>query len=473
MTHSSLSSHHLRFEGSGHDDYRESGNHVLRQTLNNAGDSEYTLEFDIGGQKLQGIPDTGSFDLLVFSRRCMQCGSPRSMYDDSQSRTYSSNGFEAEQTFGSGRTQSVEAFDRVQIGDDVVDKQAFWEVVDADTSFGDSAFQAIFGVGPPSSALKIARQESQDVAKEVRDMAAHGEEVSQFGDVVEHYKAVVEHAAMQVPFLQAVGMRTYSICLRPESQSSGVWIWNDDAAEQYPSLFTHVRASSSMYWAAELTDVHFERNSFVGKESGLPLGCGPEDGKCSVVVDTGTSLLVVPSATYTKVVDMLDELRQKQQFVCENISFLPDIVFTMSGQTFRLPPESYMGQLDGEVPTELATLMPHARNSDMGQNCQPLLMTIDEVGDEGPVWILGLPFFRHYYTTFKLSEDSQEAGDMFFARSESSCNPGTFQAEALTRAPRVNRQLRIDATKLRLPAFVNNRVRRGNKLSRRAHRKAQ
>merc|ERR1719217_1319251 len=36
--------------------------------------------------------------------------------------------------------------------------------------------------------------------------------------------------------------------------------------------------------------------------------------------------------------------------------------------------------------------------------CQPLVIPVNEMTQFGPMWILGTPFFREYYTTFSRNE---------------------------------------------------------------------
>lgn len=423
---------------------------VFRQPLKNTGDTEYTLTITVGGQEVAAIPDSGSFDLLVFSGHCTDCGNASNMYSSNKSPDHGSTGFAAEQTFGSGSTKSVESFDRVRLGDHEIAKQVFWEVVQVDASFADSSFQSILGVGPPASSLKIAEKEAIDVKRQAKIIYGDddGDGLAQADEAIRHYADVVQHVSKQVPLLEAIGMRSYSVCLRPESGSDGVWIWNDDSVETHKDLFIKVPVVGDMYWSAEMRDVRFAPTPGAGHDSAV-LGCDNE--RCSAVVDTGTSLLVVPTSAYDAILDALEHLPNGQHG-CEDMSKLPDLRFTLGEQAFALGPESYMGSVDGELSEELLALMPRSRKSG-DSSCTPLLMTINEDTDYGPLWILGLPFFRRYYTNFRLRQGSKAPESMAFASASPDCTAAMFQG--LTRQPmQGHSHLRIDAKKIRAPSWL-------------------
>merc|ERR1719329_206410 len=99
--------------------------------MRNHGDLAYTATVTVGGQDLEGILDTGSFELLVFSTSCNSCGSVASFYNHSQSRTHERGFLMTMHSFGSGDTQSMLAFEDVSLGPLQVERQYFWEVYEA------------------------------------------------------------------------------------------------------------------------------------------------------------------------------------------------------------------------------------------------------------------------------------------------------------------------------------------------------
>jgi hypothetical protein len=99
-------------------------------------------------------------------------------------------------------------------------------------------------------------------------------------------------------------------------------------------------------------------------------------GNCSVVVDTGTSLIAGP----TDIVNMLiDKLNVSSD--CSNFDKLPNIGFVIQDHIMNLSPEDYVD-----------------RNGT--SDCGVSLMTQDVDPAEGPMFILGDPFLRKYYTVY-------------------------------------------------------------------------
>merc|ERR1719498_145592 len=50
--------------------------------------------------------------------------------------------------------------------------------------------------------------------------------------------------------------------------------------------------------------------------------------------------------------------------------------------------------------------------------CAPLFMKIEKMTQVGPMWILGMPFFRHYYTTFDTASRT-----LYTAPTKADCTP--------------------------------------------------
>ena len=113
------------------------------------------------------------------------------------------------------------------------------------------------------------------------------------------------------------------------------------------------------------------------------------------IVDSGTSLLIVPSNQYAHI---LQQICLKQN--CANLGFLsgiycpngssgfPDLIFLIDGHEFTIPSTLYL--------------------KEMGTTC---VIMIDEMqGME--LWILGMVFMRGYYTVFDM-----EKPQIGFARS--------------------------------------------------------
>merc|ERR1719215_137935 len=122
---------------------------TFKQTLHNHMNVQYFADFDIGGQKISGIFDTGSFELLVRSTRCDLCAHPTPAYDHIKSSSYVENGTTTQHVFGSGPCRSVLGYETVTVGHLKAEHQAFWEITAHRISVLDTAkFAAIVGIGP-------------------------------------------------------------------------------------------------------------------------------------------------------------------------------------------------------------------------------------------------------------------------------------------------------------------------------------
>jgi hypothetical protein len=100
-------------------------------------------------------------------------------------------------------------------------------------------------------------------------------------------------------------------------------------------------------------------------------------GNCSVIVDTGTSLLAGPMEIVSILIDRLGV-----ESDCSNYKSLPDLGFVFAGQALTLTPDDYV---DKHGPTD----------------CSISLMSTENQPNDGSVFILGDPFLRKYYSVFR------------------------------------------------------------------------
>ena len=154
--------------------------------------------------------------------------------------------------------------------------------------------------------------------------------------------------------------------------------------------------------------------------------CADEpSGQCAAIVDSGTTLLAVPS-TMLQMLEQTIEAecssvrclqRLAEQETCNGDVFdaLPDINLKLAGKNVKLEPSSYMGEfavelLEGNV-TSLSPLLNtsapfHMKAYDVGVRCIPMLMDMEVSTDYGPMVIMGMPFLRQYATEFNREDGS-------------------------------------------------------------------
>jgi len=176
------------------------------------------------------------------------------------------------------------------------------------------------------------------------------------------------------------------------------------------------------------------------------IGCHPS---CGVVLDTGTSLIGAPRSFIQEVVRGFEVMGGS----CSNVSSLPSLNFKLNGNDFSLPPEAYVGR----YVTKSIGWLPDWVPQPIMIGCELLLIDVGEVNTEkGPMVILGMPFFRFYYTTFDLgSPGGSHVGGMKVHTSPTgpSCVPGVRMAEGATGG--TGRLMDVDPARVLLPRWLH------------------
>jgi len=380
-------------------------------------DMQYTADVSIGNQVLNGVLDTGSFELLVFSKDCKVCGDTVSLYNSSDSSTYHKGPLETVHVFGSGPAWSTEAFERVVVGPLVAPNVSFWEVYKAD--FGPllkhSDFQAIVGVGPPGVPEAEAELTS-DNARNRADWWDHkvGKPMKENVPFIPVWNPLQPAADKQERRKEYVLTRNYSlleifetqqfsVCLSKPQGSNGYFIWNDNAAQTHPNYFQQIPVIGEFTWSALLGNIRLMDPEVASSNSEGSDGFINIDQKPSyaAIVDSGTSLLVMPTAVALSISAAMDKIDINCDKVLLHPELLPRLHFTLGGKSFSLPPEAFLGSFVEPVPQKPNNWF---RAGVMRMKCglDLMVMTEDAETQYGPLWILGMPFFREYYTTFDL-----------------------------------------------------------------------
>lgn len=331
---------------------------------------------------------------------------------------------------------------------------------------GESSFQAIVGVGPPDSAMKLANDQEGDMVAMCRGFQDLGAEVPSrlFSqpvasppkpDVQQAPWAPTAPGALRGSDLPALctkfGVRAFSVCIGRSSGSPGYFVWNDNAPADQSSMFTSVPVVGDVHWAVRMTDVRVGHGGS-GVDGTLSLGCS---GGCAAVVDSGTSLIAAPTEVIRMVDDALVHLKQD----CSNLGDMPDLVFDLGGHEFSLPPDAYMGHVEHHDSPNFRDIL-HFRFKARSHSCVPLFMNVDTDTQLGPMWILGLPFFRKYYTSFSYEPASRPIRKhMAMALSDDRCYP--VSGDSLLDSPRaVMRPRTVHLSQLHVPRWAEEAMNR-------------
>merc|ERR1719396_62074 len=174
-------------------------------------------------------------------------------------------------------------------------------------------------------------------------------------------------------------------------------------------------------------------------------------------MDSGTSLLMLP----TNAIDKLLEAVSKLNSNCTNLDELPHFAFQLDGQQFTLPPDSYIAEaIDDEkvnatVPESLVGFARIRTWQRPGYVRQLMVMEGNTRSQYGQTWILGMPFFRQYYSTFDLG-DTREDRALYVAPAKRDCTPLTSEdAKDVSLVHEGAIRRRIDPRKVLAPRAPN------------------
>lgn len=160
--------------------------------------------------------------------------------------------------------------------------------------------------------------------------------------------------------------------------------FGDVRPERAASAFTWVNVSEEGYWQFQFSDFLVD-----GKSTKLCDKYG--DRKCQGVLDTGSSLMMGPEDDVNALLALLTFHDNNTQENCSVGKKYPKMSFVIGGKTFDMDSADYMDRAhDPSLPKDVDTCWAHM---------QP-------VGDtgRGPIFVLGMPFMRAFYTAYDAAE---------------------------------------------------------------------
>mmetsp|Transcript_74932 Transcript_74932/g.173744 ORF Transcript_74932/g.173744 Transcript_74932/m.173744 type:complete len:505 (+) Transcript_74932:1-1515(+) len=428
-----------------------------RQQLINYGDMQYHAEMLLGGQRIQGIIDTGSFELVVFSKGCNTCGIA-GIYNELMSSTVAIGNHSQVQSYGSGSCTTTDAWDKVELGCYNTPAQALWLAKECKMPvLSTASFNAVVGVGPPGQPEIMAKKVLEQIQSATDQYKVRGQQVPEsLLNSKRRAEVDLKDAQDKRPLLESLGLSTFSHCIGREPGSPAYMVWNDANRIGQQGVM-HFGVVGDITWSVVINHVSFHP---VRSKSEMQVGC--ESG-CGAILDTGTSLFAVPSSTYRQ---MMRTLVSNHWTDCSDLSNFPSFVIDIGGNKLHFPPSSYIGVVQGQVSSAMSRyfhvdpISAYSLTSNATvPMCSLLLMDMGEESTEfGPLFILGMPLFREFYTTFHTSR-SKFNRSVSIAHADEDCHPklgatvaGMRERKQSDFMPRV-----VDASLLRIPHWLEHR----------------
>jgi hypothetical protein len=354
-------------------------NEVYWLRLDNFNNVQYSAPLSVGGQTLPVIYDTGSFEILVLSKLCHTCEAKHAVYDQGKSTSFAATvpNVVTEHLFGSGPVVSQKGFETVHLGgldsQYAVQHMPFWQVLRHEIAVWDenAHFSGIVGLGHPDRIPEgFATPGNRDVT-----------------------------------LLSALKARTFALCLQRNAVDAPGWLAMGPNIDAMPhaagTVFRRVPVIGQSHWGVGMFDFHVP-----GIQAPDP--CTPS---CGAIIDSGTSLIAAPPAALP-VVRKLSSMVAKD---CSNLHQLPVLRFRLGDQVVELPPKAYVMKNQYLVSNGVMDNV-FGQEQTVQTECIPAFMTINKESNHGPVWILGMPFLRYYFTIF-----DRVSKEIFITEATSDC----------------------------------------------------
>ncbi|GAB5353345.1 hypothetical protein AAMO2058_000029000 [Amorphochlora amoebiformis] len=303
-------------------------------------DSQYFGEISIGTppQMFKVIFDTGSSNLWVPNKDEGGSYDFHNHYDSSESSTYESDGRTFSITYGSGSLSGYLSKDDVTLGDIKVHGATFGEATNE-----------------PGQAFQMGKFDG------IAGMAF---------DTI----AVDQVTPIWYPMVKQFEQQVFAFYFGSEAKGtqSEMVIGGTDP-NHYTGEFKYVPLNARTYWQFSLSRIS------IGSVDHAENFTVSSDLSIDAIADTGTTLIVGPSALMDKINEAVGGQMSGGMyfFDCDKVSSMPNINFEMGGHVFPLAPEDYVIRQQGMCFSGFE-----------GQD------------SPRPLIILGDVFLRKYYTVF-------------------------------------------------------------------------
>ncbi len=306
--------------------------------INDFSNAQYYGEVQIGTppQSFEVVFDSGSSNLWVPAKNCSISCFLHARFDSSKSSTYKPDGRPFYIRYGSGPVSGYLSADSVTLGGQLVDTaQTFAEITDA------SGLGGAFLVGHFDGILGLAWQSIS----------------------VDNIPTVFSNLVKQG--LDPV----FAFFLSNGDGTKGELMFGGYNPNHFTGPISWIPLSQETYWEVQLTS--------------LTLGGKSITTATKAVLDTGTSLMVGPSAevaAFAASVGAQPMGNGAYTIPCTSVPTLPTLVFTLGNSSFPLTGTDYTLNVQGI--------------------CLFAFEGIDIPAPAGPLWIMGDVLIRKYYSIF-------------------------------------------------------------------------
>ena len=335
-------------------------------------------------QTMKVVPDTGSYTLVLASSLCTDDSACKShtLFDVSKSQTFN---FELvhgskriyELAYGQGDVRGTMGRDRVGL------PLRSW-------------------TGKPEQGMAMERGNVSML--EIVDETLKGWSDANYDGIMGMGKNEYTDTHTK-SFLSDLGVDNFDLCLGEMNEGvAGQGGRIEFGRRILQGDYTELAAVGKNAWGVGVNGI-----SVGGGSMGANVCAGSQP--CAAIIDSGTTLLALPSQLHELIIETIESkcsannclLDLQKQETCSGKKFeqLPTLTFNLGGHPVNVPPSTYMGELEVELPTEEAAAAPFSLKAyAVGTRCVPLFMSMDTPTDHGPLLIMGMPFLREYATTF-------------------------------------------------------------------------
>lgn len=274
-------------------------------TLTDQQNTQYYGAFLLGSdqQQFTGILDTGSSNIWIPDQSCTTPAcQQKAKFDSSNSTTFNTQNESLSIQYGTGSMQGYVGYDTVTFGGISVSNQGFGLAQYLSDDFQSSPFDGIFGLAYRSIA-------SDQITPWLDNAVAQG--------------------------LLPKAIFSFYLTNTPASGTGRLILGEPDPDYYQGDITWHALTPletggpADFYYNIVFDGIDVNATS-------IPLTCQSE-GTCHAIVDSGTSLIVGPAEDVANIQNALNLNPD-----CSNLDEQPDLVFTIDGVKYTVPPRFYV-----------------------------------------------------------------------------------------------------------------------------------